>query len=285
MKTYVNSDQHDDIMSREHFNAKEVALFKHLNKEKTNLATEKDVLQYIHKILFIFNIPENRTALYYHLWVTNYQETADYGSITINREGLESTPKDDIVVFSYYTKPNYCDCIKNKIPFDFYGYEGGWMSDEFGSKYYRVHRTFWTCLYLFKGDRWYVVNDTKGLKCTLADFTKVNFFEIKNLMDGNETWEDVVSKRIDSIIEHSGGFLGKRIQSRIRGVKTVYKMVSAVRDGNLINFTVELLPSSDYPTDSEDLFKKILTKLYLSIKLDLTDLIGKINVKQSSTED
>jgi hypothetical protein len=278
MKTYIDREKYESVLNRNSFNKKEVALLKHLNKHKKEFTEISHLLNYISRVLKIFNIPQDYTALYYKLWINNYREDGMYENVThIN---IDDILEIDNTNPEYVGKRTYCKCILDKLPFVYDRWEGKWLTDGHGSSYYIVvHPYFQGGLYLFKNDTWYVVYDTKGLKCIPADCIRVGFLEMQKIVKEGGTYDDVLADRADVIISSSNQFLNKRIQKKIGGVKIIYKIESIVRNGHLLDFTVEIMPDSDIPTVDETLFKTILTKLYHRIHLRIEDSIGKIIIK------
>jgi hypothetical protein len=279
---YAYDDEFQDVFKRGRFNNKEVALFRHLNNRKIQLGTEGEVETYISKVIELFNLPIKNIPFYYHLWINNYREDGRYEDVTnINMEGIYGRGESD----THVTKSEYCKCILHKIPFIYERWWGRWETTPTGDRQYIVqHPWFTDGLYLFKNDTWYVVHDTKGLRCLPADCVRVNFFEIEKLAYGGMTYDEVLNERADAIIMQSGKFLNRPIQRKIRGIKLIFRIESIVRNGHLLDFTIDLLPESDIPTVTEILFKETLVKLYESIHLKIFDSIGKINIRQVHNE-
>jgi hypothetical protein len=284
MKIILNKDQHDKLVGKQAFDKKEVALLRHLNRNKEDLKTVREVFNYIQRVLSLFDIPENYAAYYYQLWINNYREDGNYNLTNpVNTEGIEREPEEKTDIMYLHYEPRACEAMQNKIPFDYHGFRGLWEENQYGAKQYVVNHNYWQCLFLWKGDQWYQVGEDKGFFCKLADSRIFTFPEMARMRDGVPV-EDIENEKIDRTIRGSETLIGKPLQKRKQGKRVLFKIKGIVRDGNKVDFNITILPNSEIIPD-EAMMKNILIYFYKKNKhLRIEDILGKVEITQGSSQ-
>jgi hypothetical protein len=192
-------------------NKREILLFKHLNKHKHKLGTEKEMLNAIQDMMPILGKPKSDSKFYYEVYTANYRPDGDYENIT---------PEDfkDYREFKQRKTPNNSsyEYSAAKIPFKGSNLEGKWGVNNKNQWYYVVISWGWYPIFLFINDTWYRVLDTyssstrkqmshsnpvnfnSGLKSNVIGVTRD---EISHLMNGRYDLSDVKSKRVVNFVK------------------------------------------------------------------------------------
>jgi hypothetical protein len=190
---------------------REILLFKHLNKHKHELGTEKEMMNAIQTMMPVLGKPKSDSKFYYEVYTANYRPDGDYENIT---------PEDfkDYREFKQRKTPNNSsyEYSAAKIPFKGSNLEGKWGVNNKNQWYYVVISWGWYPIFLFINDNWYRVLDTyssstrkqmshsnpvkfdSGLKSNVIGVTRD---EISNLMNGRYDLSDMKSKRVVNFVK------------------------------------------------------------------------------------
>ena len=136
------------------FSMDEIKIFKFLNREKNNLKTKDDLVDYIKKILEYLGFDKSDASYYYYLYSYNYRPDGDYENIMKGQEY-------DLSQLRTQRTPNYKmgDFAKVKIPFKANNVEGFWEKDRKGVSQYVITSYGWYPIYIFKDGKWFEVSD------------------------------------------------------------------------------------------------------------------------------
>lgn len=198
----------------------EIILFKHLNKNKSNYPTQKELLNFIKETMPLFSKSPSDARLYYEMYVKNYRPEGDYENITY----------DDFVSFKDMkqqrtSNSSAYEYSSAKIPFKGSNLEGRWDINRLNQEYYVVESYGWYPVFLFIGNEWYGVSDSyssstgkqmsgsnpvrynSGLK---SKMTYVTANEMKELINGKPI-DDLMGSRVETFVSDiANDILGKR---------------------------------------------------------------------------
>ena len=201
LKEQLEGGENENPLSK-----KEILLFKYLNKHKHQTKTKKVLIDLIKSMMDVFGLPSKDALFYYEVYTANFREDGDYENLT--KENFK-----DYRLFKQSKTPNNkaSEYSSAKIPFKGSNIEGKWDVNRKNEWYYVITSYGWYPVYLFINDKWFKTSDTYSM-ATAKQMSQVNPIsyssdlksnvirttqdEIKGIMNGDYTLEDVNNKRV-----------------------------------------------------------------------------------------
>jgi hypothetical protein len=201
LKEQLEGGENENPLSK-----KEILLFKYLNKHKHQTKTKKVLIDLIKSMMDVFGLPSNDALFYYEVYTANFREDGDYENLT--KENFK-----DYRLFKQSKTPNNkaSEYSSAKIPFKGSNIEGKWDVNRKNEWYYVITSYGWYPVYLFINDKWFKSSDKYSM-ATAKQMYQVNPIsyssdlksnviratqdEIKGIMNGDYTLEDINNKRV-----------------------------------------------------------------------------------------
>jgi len=201
LKEQLEGGENDNPLSK-----KEILLFKYLNKHKHQTKTKKVLVDLIKSMMNVFGLPSNDSLFYYEVYTANFREDGDYENLT--KENFK-----DYRLFKQNKTPNNKarEYSSAKIPFKGSNVEGKWDINRKNEWYYVITSYKWYPIYLFINNMWFKASDNYSNSTSKqmsqvnpinyssdlkSDVMRVTQDEIKGIMNGDYTLDDVNNKRV-----------------------------------------------------------------------------------------
>lgn len=222
LKDIIKRVLNEQIESKEGpLNRQTIALFKYLNKNKEKYPKKDDLLKFIRSMMPTIGEPERLGRFYYEVYTQNFRPEGDYENITYeNFKNFKDFKQKRITNSTAY------EYSAARIPFKGSNLEGEWDVNRENQWYYVVKSYGWYPIFLFKDGKWYGNMDSyspstgkqmsasnpvqynRGLNNKITYLTPD---ELKYLMSGSSTMDDISSSRVDKFVSFFNDELkGKR---------------------------------------------------------------------------
>lgn len=281
----------------------EIILFEHLNSVKETQQTKNGLISEIRTMCNVLGLDPNKANYYYELYTLNYREDNDYDALT-----FQNFKGEEYFSPTKTTNSSAWEYTKAKMPFKGSHLKGYWTTDNRNIPLYVVISWNWYPVFIFKGDRWYKVNDTYS-SSTAKQMSNANpvtyesnlknpvILASRNQMDmlmRSGGYEDVMKDKVKKLLSRKSELVNNKprlIKSRTQGVK--YQIVDIVEDNNKVNINIKIIDGGKVENNSfipskggylrdelPGINKESLENMITSkINSELTDYVGDIKNK------